>query len=336
MTAHDMAESRLLAYMRKGLVLAVLSGMIFSMDGLLITRSGAYAPYNDASLLLLVTMVCAGVHDLCAALCLTCYNWRTGRLRELGRSAASRPGRAVLGGSAIGAALGCGGYMAGLQMAGAAYTLPITTMYPAVAALLAFFVLRERIPPRGWVGLCLCVGGAALVGYVPPTGQTGSFFYLGLAFAGLAALGWGTQGVCVTSGMDFVEPEIALNIYYILSVCFYMGIAAPTAAYLSDVNIVAFAGEILTSHGTMFLAIAGCLGMTSYLAWYKAMNMIGVSRAMALNIGYALWGIAFTALLGNVEITKSLVIGALTIFLGMCLVIGNPREMLSLRKDVRS
>jgi drug/metabolite transporter (DMT)-like permease len=322
--------------MRKGLFLAVLSGMIFSLDGLLITRAGTFAPYDDVGLLLLVTMACAGVHDTCAGVCITIYNWRTGRLRELVRSAASRPGRAVLGGSAIGAALGCGGYMAGLQMAGPAYTLPITTMYPAVAALLAFFVLRERIPPRGWIGLCLCVGGAALVGYVPPSGQPGSFFYLGLAFAGLAALGWGTQGVCVTSGMDFVEPEIALNIYYILSACFYVGLAAPTAALLSGVDAMTFVGDIVTSRGTAFLALAGFLGMTSYLAWYKAMNMVGVSRAMALNISYALWGIGFTALLGNVEITKTLLVGAVTIFLGMCLVIGNPREMLSLRKDAAS
>ena len=37
--------------------------------------------------------------------------------------------------------------------------------------------------------------------------------------------------------------------------------------------------------------------------------MAGVSRAMALNITYALWGVLFGALFTDVEITRSLVIG---------------------------
>lgn len=45
---------------------------------------------------------------------------------------------------------------------------------------------------------------------------------------------------------------------------------------------------------------------------------------MALNITYALWGVLFGALFTDVEITRSLVIGAAAIFAGMFLVIGNP------------
>ena len=60
------------------------------------------------------------------------------------------------------------------------------------------------------------------------------------------------------------------------------------------------------------------------------MNMAGVSRAMALNITYALWGVLFGALFTDVEITRSLVIAA-AIFAGMFLVIGNPRDIINLR-----
>ena len=44
----------------------------------------------------------------------------------------------------------------------------------------------------------------------------GGAFYLGIAFAFLAAFGWAAEGVCVTSGMDFIEPAVALNIYQIV------------------------------------------------------------------------------------------------------------------------
>jgi drug/metabolite transporter (DMT)-like permease len=114
-----------------------------------------------------------------------------------------------------------------------AYTLPITTLYPAVAAIYALFVLKENIPPRGWIGLILCVSGAVLVGYVPPALLTDACFYWGIAFSDITALGWVIKGVCITSAMDFVEPKIALNMYYLTSVLFYLGLAVPLCLYVS-------------------------------------------------------------------------------------------------------
>ena len=52
---------------------------------------------------------------------------------------------------------------------------------------------------------------------------------------------------------------------------------------------------------------------------------------MALNITYALWGVVFSALFTDAEITRNLVAGAVAIFAGMCFVIGNPRDIINLR-----
>ena len=48
-------------------------------------------------------------------------------------------------------------------------------------------------------------------------------------------------------------------------------------------------------------------------------------------ISTAVWGVLFGALFTDVEITRSLVIGAAAIFAGMFLVIGNPRDIINLR-----
>ena len=224
--------------------------------------------------------------------------------------------------------------MAALKLAGAAYVLPITSLYPAVAAILAVFVLKEKISVYAWIGLVCCVGGAITIGYTPPEGQTGELFYWGLAFAALAAIGWGVEGVCATSGMDFVEPEVALNVYYVVSTSLYLFLIIPLGAYL-----ILPAGEVcstliafVSGKGALFVALAGALGALSYRCWYQAMNMTGVSRAMALNISYAFWGIILSAIFTEVDITKSLIIGSVVIFVGMILVIGNPKDMLNLRK----
>jgi len=61
------------------------------------------------------------------------------------------------------------------------------------------------------------------------------------------------------------------------------------------------------------------------------MNMTGVSRAMAINVTYSLWGVFFSAIFTEVHITANVVIGALVITAGMVLVVGKLSEITSLR-----
>jgi len=68
------------------------------------------------------------------------------------------------------------------------------------------------------------------------------------------------------------------------------------------------------------------------MLWYRAMNMTGVSRAMAATVTYALWGILFSALFAEAAITPGLTAGAAVITTGMLLVVGNARDMAALRR----
>ena len=328
-------DKRALAYAKKGILFAVISGIIFSTDGLLVAKSGTYGPFANPDVWLLAPFICAGLHDLTAAIITTFVNIRRGRLNELGRSLVSKPGRYVLCGAIIGAIFGMGGYMLAVKLAGPAYILPITSLYPAIAAVLAVFVLKEKISARAWAGLVACVVGAVVIGYTPPGEQVGTMFYLGLGCAALAAFGWGTEGVLATSGMDFIEPVVALNMYYIVSTVLYCIIIIPVLSIImlneSNGGFSTFVG-FFTNKGIFFIMLAGCVGSISYQCWYRAMNMTGVSRAMAINISYALWGIVLSSVFTSIEITNNLIFGAIIIFFGMFLVIGNPKDMINLRK----
>ena len=327
-------ESKTLAYARRGIFLAILSGVIFSLNGISVEKGKSFSPFSTLELALIVPFICAGLHDLFAGCIITAKNAAEGRLPELGRSLVSRPGRYVIFGALLGATFGMGGYMTALQLAGPAYVLPITSLYPAVASILAVFVLKERIKPLAWVGLAFCVVGATVIGYESPATDIGNYFYLGLLFAALAAVGWGAEGVCATSGMDFIEPIVALNIYYIVSTILFWFVFIPIVGMfvLPQAGRIDALWTFFGSSGLKFIAFAGTLGAFSYACWYKAMSMTGVSRAMALNISYALWGIMFSALFTEIHITVSLIAGAIVIFTGMVMVIGNPRDMLNLRK----
>lgn len=332
----SLREQKELRYAKKGLALALMSGMIWSSDGLILGKGLAEEPFDNPALWLFAPLLAAGLHDFCAACLSLAINGAQGKGREVIRTLRSKAGRACIWGALLGAPLGMGGYLMALSMAGPAYVLPITSLYPAIAALLALVFLKERVSLRAWGGLALCVIGAIAIGYTPPEGAGGGLFYLGIAFAFLAAFGWAAEGVCVTSGMDFIEPAVALNVYQIVSSLLYAGIIVPLAlwhvsASAPGCDIPGLLARAFSSPGVGCFALAGVVGCISYRCWYKAMNMAGVSRAMALNITYALWGVLFGALFTDVEITRSLMIGAAAIFAGMFLVIGNPRDIINLR-----
>lgn len=227
----SLREQKELRYAKKGLALALMSGMIWSSDGLILGKGLAEEPFGSLALWLFAPLLAAGLHDFCAACLSLAINGAQGKGREVIRTLRSKAGRACIWGALLGAPLGMGGYLMALSMAGPAYVLPITSLYPAIAALLALVFLKEHVSLRAWGGLALCVIGAIAIGYTPPEGAGGGLFYLGIAFAFLAAFGWAAEGVCVTSGMDFIEPAVALNVYQIVSSLLYAGIIVPLALW---------------------------------------------------------------------------------------------------------
>jgi len=332
-------QDKALAFAKLGILLGLLSGFLWACDGLLVEKAQAYRPFSmetAGSLFMVIAALCAGLHDLFAAIFVSAYNYRGGKLVEVGRSIVSKPGRSIILGSIIGASCGMGGYMAALQLAPSAYVMPITALYPGVAVVLAVFFLKESIKPLAWAGIAVCILGASVIGYAPGDGSSTlpATFSLGIAFAVLATMGWGAEGVCVTSGMDFIDPVVALNIRYIVSSVLYFVFLVGCFLLMdfpSNASPARILGDLAAHRGLLFLVLAGVAGGMTYVSWYRAMNMTGVSRAMALNISYALWAIVLGALFTEIEITIQLIVGAICIFAGALCVVGNPKDMINLR-----
>jgi drug/metabolite transporter (DMT)-like permease len=219
--------------------------------------------------------------------------------------------------------------------------LPITASYPALAAILATFIFRERNPIRVWAGVVFCIFGSFLVYYAPlGEGQEKDvYFTIGMILSTLACIGWSCEGLLSTYGMDMIDPDIALGIREAVSAVAYFIFVIPivtifmTTKYGPTPIWELFAGAWASSALPIY-AFAGFLGGFSYVYWYRALNMAGVARAMALNVTYALWGVLFGAIFTPIQPTIYLVIGAGAIALGAILVSINPRELFRLR-DVK-
>jgi drug/metabolite transporter (DMT)-like permease len=228
------------------------------------------------------------------------------------------------------------GYLLGITFVNAAYALPITAAYPAVAAVLATIFFKERNPLRVWLGVVLCILGAFVVYYAPMEGDKGAFFTIGMVLTTLACLGWSSEGLLSTYGMDMIDPDIALGIREGVSAIAYFIFVIPIVTLYLVPNfgptpIWEMVVQASTSSALPVYAFAGFLGGFSYVYWYRALNMTGVARAMALNVTYALWGVLFGAFFTGFVATKQLFLGAAFIAVGAILVSANPRELFRLR-----
>ena len=172
-----MRAGKELAFAKKGLAFGALSGLLWAVASVLLLGQGvSRPPFNQPEYWILGPLVAAGVHDFFGAvsnLLLNCYR---GQGKEVWRAFASKPGRYCLLGALFGSPLGMGGYLLAVSLAGPAYALPITSLYPAIASVLAFFFLKQNINPRAWAWLGFCFIGPFVVTYSPRLPPPPPFF----------------------------------------------------------------------------------------------------------------------------------------------------------------
>jgi len=345
--AQKALEAHQLRYAKKGVGWGIFSGATWGLQGTLLYYVAlVLAPFwmEDYGLWLVVLGSLAGacMHDGFAGLLLAIINAFTGRWKEYVRTLRTRPGKLVCLAALCGGPVGMAGYLVGISLATPTYALAISATYPALGAILGVFILKERIVPRVWVGIIACTIGAFIVGYMPPEGgiEQYPYFYLGIALCFLPVFGWALEGVIATYGMDMVDPDITVGIRGTFSFLVMLIIVLPVISMIGGEGLAAgwkiFGGALAAGTPAMWVAVAGLSGGLSQLAWYRALNMTGVGRAMAFNVTYALWSIPFGWLLAMAQgtgftVTTTAIIGAVIITTGTILVVANPKELLKLR-----
>jgi len=374
--ALELLEAKQLKLAKIGILTGIVSGMLWGASGTVLWEALNFAPFTSLlppediperlaaagvgdeaaaaqyEYMVLFFYVAAGLtlaflHDFCAALWVGGFNTVKGKFREYGRSLSTTPGKMVCVAAILGGPIGMSGYLLGVTFAGAVYSLPITASYPALAAVLSAVLLKERNPLRVWIGVLACICGSLVIAWGDPGNAPN--FKLGIALATLACIGWATEGLISTYGMDMLDPDVALGIREGFSALVLGLVVLPgIGLYIASQEAV-FQGEVV-SGWTLVLAtfsnvgspavwlciFGGFLGGFSYVAWYRALNTTGVARAMAFNVTYAFWGVIFGYIMSLVmgreaHITGNAWVGAVVISIGAILVSINPRELFKLR-----
>lgn len=209
-------------------------------------------------------------------------------------------------------------YILSIKYIGIGYTAAISALYPAIGALISFFLLKDKIHKIGLFGLALAITCTIILGYSTTT-QT-IFGWIGFLFAFLCALGWGSEVVISSYGMNKNIPsDIAYLIrqlssslgYFIIIVVFIHSFPGVTHIF-SDIKL------------TTLLLTTSLIATLSYLFYYRAIERLRPIRAMALNITYSVWAVIFAYLIMDEPISINLLFICTGISVGSFLTAINP------------
>lgn len=328
-----------------GLLVALFTGISNGFGGSVTDIASGMWPLSDPNygvmLVIIAAYISAGLSDFFAGCWIFIWNKASRRpFAEYIRVLKTKIGLLLIVGGFLGGPLATGGFMAAIYLCGPTYALALSGLYPVVGTLASRITLKEKLPGRVWLGIIIVVIGAFIISYSPPDGEVRPYFAVGVAFAFLAAFGWGVEGSVVSYAGDMVDPNIAAGIWRTWgSGIFQLAIVLPLLSIFSgDImrgwNILGQAINVGTPVAVMAIAGLGTGGAIYY--FYQALNMCGIGRTMSFSATSSLWSIIWCLIFQafgwlTFEVTGMAIAGSFILVAGVLLCISNPKDLIRLR-----
>lgn len=302
----------------------LLSGILWGLDTVVLGIALSMAPFIDTPEAIAFAAVASSfLHDAACAIWLAIYMGVRGRLKDTLAALKTRSGLVVIAGALLGGPIGMTGYVIAINNIGAAYTAIISAFYPALGAFLSYVLLKEKMGAKQIASLIVALFGVMAMGYISAGDSEMGNTTIGLVGAILAVIGWGSEAVLCAWGMkdDAVDNETALQIRETTSALVY-GIAV-----LPLFGAWGFTAHAIPNFATGIVALSALAGTASYLFYYKGISVIGAAKAMALNISYSAWAVAFGFILQGTVPTPATVFFCVLILVGTILAASDWNEL---------
>lgn len=302
----------------------LLSGILWGLDTVVLGIALSMSPYiGTVEAIAFASIASSFLHDFICAIWLFIYMAVKHRLGDTIRALRTRSGLVVVAGALLGGPIGMTGYVIAINNIGAAYTAIISAFYPALGAFLSFVLLKEHMDRKQLCALVVALLGVMAMGYISAGSSEMGDPVIGLLGAALTVIGWGSEAVLCAWGMrdDAVDNETALHIRETTSALVYAVVVLPLF------GAWAFTLDAAPSLATGVVALSGLAGAISYLFYYKGIAKIGAAKAMALNISYSAWAVAFGFLLQGTVPSLVTIVCCIVILCGTVLAASDWKEL---------
>lgn len=307
------------------MIYGLMSGILWGLDTVLLGIALAMTPFiATEQAIFLAPFVSTFLHDFFSSFWMLIYTTFKKELGKTFKAAKTRSGRFIMLGALLGGPVGMTGYLLAIKYIGPAYTAIISSLYPAIGALLSYIFLKEKMKPISIMGLFISIFGIIILGYAP--GGAVANLGLGFIFAVLCVVGWASEAVICAYGMkeDEITPEQSLQVRQLTSAIVYGFLIIPI------VKGISFTTAVIPTTATVVIILTALAGTTSYVFYYKGIHKIGATRAMSLNITYAAWSIIFGVILLGNSVDLKTVICCIMIMVGSTMAAGDIREITSI------
>lgn len=300
-----------------GIMSGVGSAIMWGADTVLMGLVLGLAPFLPDKAVFLAPFVTAFLHDSFSAIWTFIYLASKKQIGNLFKSMKTKSALFVILAALMGGPVGMTGYLIAVKLIGPSYTAIISSLYPAVGAILAYFILKEKINKKAWLGLIFAIIGVTMLGYT--SGQNGVSI-VGFLCAGLCVIGWGSECVICAYGMkgDEVSSEFALQIRQLTSAIVYGVLIVPIVGGLG------LSFELLRTSAIWWIGGTALCGTVSYLCYYNAIYRLGATRAIGLNITYVVWSIVFDKIFLGGDIGLIGIMSSIMVIIGVYFVAKEP------------
>ena len=213
------------SFFKKGIAIAALSSIMYALYTAFVTGGQLFGVWGNwfgalASTSLVVVFIlptiASGINDTLSAIWATLVTLKQGKIADLGRCIASKPGHIVILAAFIGGPIASAAYVIALSQAGT-LAVPIAALNPAIGAILSRILYKQPLGPRVIAGIVICVIAGVMIGSTGLTGEAAPGMALGLGLALLAALCWGIEGCVGGYATCMIDSQIAINIRQLVS-----------------------------------------------------------------------------------------------------------------------
>ena len=193
----------------------------------------------------------------------------------------------------------------------------IESLQPLIAAVLAVVFLRERLGPIGWFGLCLGVGGVALIAIPRVLASGGGSTAFGLVLVIMATSGVAVGNIAIKSLATRVDAAMAMGLQLLIG-------AIP-------ISILAFTTESPTAIDWSPQFIISLLSLAlpgtalAYWLWQVTLQSLDVSKAAAFSFLVPIIGVSVGALFFSEPLTINVMGGGALAAIGVYLA-SRPRS----------
>ncbi|KGM96552.1 DMT family transporter [Clostridium botulinum] len=306
-----------------GFILGSISGITWAIDtiivGVVLISCGNMFNYKE---LIVLPFIIAFLKDLFSCILLNIDIIISKKFTYILKCILSGKVKILILGSILGGPIGMTLYIVSIKFISPEGAANISAIYPIVTAILSSIIIKEKLNFKSKLGVIFSFIGVFIVGYSKTQCNFNFMIGIGMLLVIITILCWALESILysfqVSKVLELSSME-ALAIREIVAVIVHVVIIGFIC--FKDINIIKIVSNIYP-----LILFTSCISLTSYLLWYKSIDLIGPAKATTLNVTYVLWVVVFQVVLFNENIKFNFILGSIMILIGSIFMINSKSQ----------